>query len=104
MDATIIAGMLILLTIKSNELKSIPLKFFGVSYTPYQAAAVVIIWFSLSAINELMKGFAHSNFTNDPNISLGMNLLSVTLPAVGFVYVIIVIVHFALANKQEHTS
>jgi len=103
-DATVIAGILILLTIKSKDLKSIPLRFLGLSYTPYEAAAYVAVCFSLSAILEIVKSIAHPDITNNVNFVAVMNILSPGLPSLGFAFVIIVVVYFARANRKEPTT
>lgn len=91
MDATIIVGILILLTITSYKLSNpeIP-KSKKLYFTPVKATAFVIIPFSVSAIIELLKNTANP-IANNPV----MDILELALPIIGFIYIAIIITNFA---------
>lgn len=96
-DATIIAGILILLTISSLKPEHNPKRSF-LYFSKEQLTAVVVIPFGISAIQLLAKSV-------QPNTSnTTIEFIDIVLPIVGFCYLIIVIMALVKRVKIDATT
>jgi hypothetical protein len=96
-NATIITGILILLTISSIKAEPNPKKVFS-RFTKEQLTALVVLPFGLSSIQLLW------NSAQPDKTDFTINQSDIILPIAGFFYLIIVIFAIAKRAKIDTTS